>query len=737
MKIFFDRKYLTVALVLTMGIAALTALSLQTLTQWRSDLVDFDQAQEVQAKTQRIYTFLWDLQAGQRDYLRTREGGPYLERYRAGLMRLDAELSDLSALTQSHSDQADKLQKLRGLVAAKRAELVQMIALAQTQDSGPARVAQHLAQDNALLDSIRAVLDPMDPMARTAQRHAAHMAGIERSAGHLALLAAALNLLLAALVVLVWRDRALRERLAGTQAAAWQAEEQRMLERTGQLEAASRSLALSEARLQGIFDSATDAMLTTDAQQRIVSANPSAARLFRCERRDLVGASLDRLIPVRFHAAHRSYVQAFGANEQHPRRMGGSREVMGLRADGEEFPIDASISHLQVDGLRLYTVILRDITRRRKDEAALRESKAKLEAALASMNDSVLITDAEGRCVEFNDAFVSFHRFGRREECSQTPAEYAQVLEVLLHDGTPAPLSQWAALRALNGETASNVEHVLRRKDTGETWVGSYSFAPIRSREGDIVGSVVTARDISKIKKAQADLADSHAQLQLLIGAQHRIQEDERRRIARELHDDLQQSLAAIRMDTVAIGERIASGREGAQALLLRIDKLAAAAIASTRRIVSDLRPEMLEELGLVPALEVLTQQFAERTDSTCTLACAADATEDLASRPTLCTCLFRVVQESLNNVAKHAGASEVGVRLCRRDDLAVLLTVTDNGCGMAADAPRKLKSFGLQGMAERVRAMGGVLRVESRLGSGTTIEVSVPIDAPMKDGLY
>ncbi len=501
MKIFFERKYLAVTLVLVMGVAALMALSLQTLARWRSDLVEFDLAQDVQAKTQRIYTRLLDLQASQRDDLLT-GAGQSLAPYRAGLMRLETELSDLSALLQSRPDQAGKLLRLRSLLEAKRAELVQMLASAQASGSGPSLVAQHAAQDKALMDSLRTVLDSMNSIASTAQakRHAAREADIERSAGYVALLAAALTLLLAAFYALVRRDRALHERVGRTQATAWQTVEQRMKERTGQLEAASHSLALSEARLRGIFDSATDAMLTTDAQQRIVSANPSAARLFRCETTDLVGAPLERLIPARFHAAHRSYVQAFGANEQHPRRMGGSREVMGLRADGEEFPIDASISHLQVNGLRLYTVILRDITLRRKDEAALRESKAQLEAALASMNDSVLITDAEGRCVEFNDAFVSFHRFRCREECRQTLAEYAQVLEVLLHDGTPAPLPQWAALRALNGETASNVEHVLRRRDTGETWVGSYSFAPIRSREGHIVGSVVTARDISKIK---------------------------------------------------------------------------------------------------------------------------------------------------------------------------------------------------------------------------------------------
>ena len=138
----------------------------------------------------------------------------------------------------------------------------------------------------------------------------------------------------------------------------------------------------------------------------------------------------------------------------------------------------------------------------------LRESRAKLEAALASMTDAVFISDAEGRFIDFNDAFATFHRFKNKDECAKTFAEYPDILDVYMADGQLAPLDQWAVPRALRGETVTNAEYTLRRKDTGETWVGSYSFAPIRDKDGKIVGSVVTARDITEHKRAEEALLE-------------------------------------------------------------------------------------------------------------------------------------------------------------------------------------------------------------------------------------
>ncbi len=137
--------------------------------------------------------------------------------------------------------------------------------------------------------------------------------------------------------------------------------------------------------------------------------------------------------------------------------------------------------------------------------------KVKLEVALASMSDAVFISDLEGNFVEFNDAFATFHKFRNKEECYKTFAEYPEFLEVYLANGELAPVEQWAVPRALRGETAQNEEFSLRRMDTGETWTGSYSFAPIRDSNGVITGSVVSGRDITESKKAEEALKKSEA----------------------------------------------------------------------------------------------------------------------------------------------------------------------------------------------------------------------------------
>ena len=156
-----------------------------------------------------------------------------------------------------------------------------------------------------------------------------------------------------------------------------------------------------------------------------------------------------------------------------------------------------------------------DTTDSRQAEEALRASKSMLDAALASMTDAVFISDAEGRFVEINDAFAGFHRFGSKADCLRTFADYPNILEVSFDDGSPAPVEQWAVPRALRGETHTNIEYGLRRRDTGETWTGSYSFAPIRDADGRIVGSVVVGRDVTEQKQREQALARAQDRLRL------------------------------------------------------------------------------------------------------------------------------------------------------------------------------------------------------------------------------
>ena len=161
-----------------------------------------------------------------------------------------------------------------------------------------------------------------------------------------------------------------------------------------------------------------------------------------------------------------------------------------------------------------FVAVKEDISEHKKKEELIVEGRAKLQAALASMSDAVFISDTRGNFIHYNDAFATFHRFKNKEECARTFDEYPQFLEVYSLSGELVPAENWAVPRALRGETGTGVEFRLLRKDSGETWVGSYNYAPICDKEGLIVGSVVTGRDISKSKASEAKIKDYVKQLE-------------------------------------------------------------------------------------------------------------------------------------------------------------------------------------------------------------------------------
>ncbi len=156
-----------------------------------------------------------------------------------------------------------------------------------------------------------------------------------------------------------------------------------------------------------------------------------------------------------------------------------------------------------VGGTVLFT---EDLTERKRAEKELADYQEKLVAALANMTDSVCITDASGEAINYNDAFATFHRFRSKAECPTSLSGMRERVEALTPDGKVVPPNERAVSRALRGETGTNVEYNMRRRDTGETWIGSYSFSPIRGTDGAIMGAVVVARDITERKAAQEAL---------------------------------------------------------------------------------------------------------------------------------------------------------------------------------------------------------------------------------------
>jgi PAS domain S-box-containing protein len=183
-------------------------------------------------------------------------------------------------------------------------------------------------------------------------------------------------------------------------------------------------------------------------------------------------------------------------------------EFINRRKDGSEYIESALISPVfQPDGrMTHYLAVKENVTERKLAEAELRASKQQLDAALDSMSDAVFITDSDGRIVQFNQACAAFHKFKSRENCPKSLDGYYRILEKYSPDGELLPMAQWAVPRALRGESETNAEFTLKRKDSGETWIGSYNYAPIRDRNGMVVGSVVAARDITQRKAAEAKI---------------------------------------------------------------------------------------------------------------------------------------------------------------------------------------------------------------------------------------
>ena len=214
-----------------------------------------------------------------------------------------------------------------------------------------------------------------------------------------------------------------------------------------------------------------------------------------------------------------------------------------------------------------------------------------------------------------------------------------------------------------------------------------------------------------------------HDERSAFAAAANILREEEKSRVARELHDELAQPLIALKMDTIWVRDNVAAAPEAVAARLSDMVELLDRTVAATRRIAEDLRPPLLDDLGLVPAIEWLVSKFTQR----CGVACKLSVDEELELQEPYATAVFRIVQESLANVAKHAGASEVAVVIDKVPG-AVTLTVRDNGCGFATAAPRKPQSLGLMGLRERAQLLKGKVTIESAPGQGTRVEVYIPL---------
>ena len=213
-------------------------------------------------------------------------------------------------------------------------------------------------------------------------------------------------------------------------------------------------------------------------------------------------------------------------------------------------------------------------------------------------------------------------------------------------------------------------------------------------------------------------------------------QEMERQRIARELHDGTGQTLTALGLGLAAVSGRISTLDSSTGKQVAELKDLSTSAMIELRDVISDLRPSLLDDLGLVPALRGQVQTFIERSGIDAELLISGNIRR---LSPDLETIVFRIVQEALTNVSKHAGATVANIDLVFEAEM-LKLVITDNGHGFDVDTmlgstPSELKAWGLLGMQERVALAGGTIEISSSMGKGTTIEIEIPLTGELTEG--
>ncbi|HSN41407.1 MAG TPA: PAS domain-containing sensor histidine kinase [Burkholderiales bacterium] len=483
---------------------------------------------------------------------------------------------------------------------------------------------------------------------------------------------------------------------------------------------AERALHNAQARVGDIIESAMDAIVTVDESQRIVLFNAAAEKVFRWPRDAVLGQPLEMLIPERLRRAHREHIERFGATGVTSRRMGLSTVLVALRANNEEFPIEASISQHSEDQGKFFTVILRDVTERSRVEEMLSRDETRLRGILDSAMDAIITVDENEHIVLFNPAAEAAFGCPRDEALGAPLAWFIPERFRASHSGHIKRFGEGGV--ASRRMATQRIVTGLRRNGGEFPIEASISW---HSEHGRKFFTVIL-RDVTERVRADEALRRSKDELRELAAIASSVREQEKNRVARELHDELAQALTALKMDLAWIKDSLPAGQQQLWPKLEAMQAMLDSTVKATRRIAADLRPLMLDDLGLIPAAEWLVQNFVERSGIQCEF--EFDPPE-LELQDPHATAVFRILQESLANVARHAQASLVSVTINVRGG-EVMLRVRDNGRGFEPGSPRKPNSFGLVGLRERAHLLDGEISVDTAPGKGTLIDVRIPLQS-------
>ncbi|MDO8465151.1 MAG: MASE1 domain-containing protein [Gallionella sp.] len=382
--------------------------------------------------------------------------------------------------------------------------------------------------------------------------------------------------------------------------------------------------------------------------------------------------------------------------------------------NGKLFNIDVQITTMELDGKPVFLVVARDITERRRAEKALRESEERLWSIMNNASAVIFLKDTAGRYLLVNSRFEKLFHLSNAAIQGKTD-----------HDIFPQSIADAlieADRKAIHARQSIEVEERVMQDDGIHTYI-SVKF-PLRNTSGETYAVCGISTDITERKAAEQRLHDLSTHIL-------EVREEEKARIAREIHDELGGTLTALKIDThwllrkLPVNEETTAFIERAKSISQRIDS----AVSATRHIIDNMRPTILDDLGLLAAIEWQVAEFCKNTGVECRVNCTEDEANLDKQRS---IALFRILQESLTNVSRHSGASRVEVEFLHSEN-EVVLTVCDNGCGIPENHTAASKSYGMLGMTERIGQLGGKITFSRPPDGGFCVEAFLPLPADNK----
>jgi len=452
--------------------------------------------------------------------------------------------------------------------------------------------------------------------------------------------------------------------------------------------------------------------------ERLTWVNPAYAEMHGYTQEELIGAPIATVYAAETRPRVKEVVRR--ANRAGQNRF----ETLHRRKDGTVFPVFVDARAVRNADGTLYgrIVHVQDISDFSRIRERLRVSNEFLTAIFENAPISLAVCDMDGRYIRVNPAM-----------CRMLGYSEAELLTMGYRDVThPDDVAANDAGRARLVEQGGGEFHMEKRyvcKDGTCIWALMVVSAVLDAK-GRPLYTIGQMMDIDAQKRMQtaliereAALLQSRLRIRELAARQERRIEEERKRIAREVHDELGQMATLLKLDIALLKRQLGAPGGEVEDLLAQMGDMADKAVAVARTVASNLRPAVLD-LGLVPAIQWLANDFSRRDGMDCRVDVSArfPRIDDASS-----TVLFRVVQECLTNAARHAGAGHVGIELRRRGGW-LRLAVRDDGRGFDREKIRLHSGFGLMGMRERVLALGGTVRIESAPGEGTAVLIRIPL---------